>query len=311
MKTTLKKKLSKLNRYTTGDKVFLTLVYVILILVAFVCVYPMYFTIIASISDPTLVHTGKVVWWPKEVTLDAYKLVFQNKMIWTGYANTIFYTVVGTLYNLVLTIPAAYALSKKRMFGRTGLMYAFMVTMYFSGGMIPTYLLYRNMGLLDTRLVLILHNGLSVYNMIVTRTYFQNNIPETLYEAARIDGASEFRIFFKLVLPLSAPIIAVITLYYAVAHWSGYFSAMIYTNDQDLAPLQLVLRKILILNQSAYTDALESGDVELLQNAERQTHMATIMKYSLVFIASAPMLVAYPFIQKYFVKGMMIGSVKD
>ena len=311
MDTSLKRTLRKLKGYSTGDKVFLAIVYFILILIALICLYPMYFTIIASLSDPYDVYTGRVTWLPSNFTLEAYQLVFQNKMIWKGYANTIFYTVAGTAFNLFLTIPAAYALSKKKMFGRTILMYVFMITMYFSGGLIPTYLLYNKMNILNTRAVMILNGGLSVYNMIVTRTYFQNNIPESLYEAARIDGANEFAVFFKIVLRLSAPILAVITLYYAVAHWSSYFNAMIYLQDLDLAPLQIVLRKILILNESAYADALESGDVELLQSAERQAQMAIIMKYSLVFIASAPMLIAYPFIQKYFVKGIMIGSVKD
>ena len=274
------------------------------------CLYPLYFTIIASVSDAYSVYGGKVTWLPVQFTLEAYSLVFQNKMIWQGYANTIFYTLTGTLFNLVLTIPTAYALSKKNMYGRTFLMYLFLFTMYFSGGMIPTYLLYKNMNLINTRWVLILHGGISVYNVIVTRTYFQNNIPESLYEAARIDGSSEFGIFFKIVLPLSAPILAVIILYYAVTHWSSYFSAMIYTSDVAIQPLQVVLRKILILNQAAFTDALESGDVDVIKDAERRAYMAITMKYALVFIASAPMLVAYPFVQKYFVKGIMVGSVK-
>lgn len=295
---------------TRGDKVFLTIVYICIALVVIMCAYPLYLTIIASISDPYDVYSGKVNLLPSGFTLESYQLVFTNKAIWRGYANSVLYTVAGTLFNLFLTIPSAYALSKKRMYGRNFLTTVFLITMYFGGGMIPTYLLYKNLGLIDTRWVLIIGGGISVYNVIVTRTYFQNNIPETLFEAARIDGANEFLVFSKLVLPLSAPIIAVITLYYAVGHWGSYFSAMIYTYDQTLQPLQLVLRNILILNETAYTDALASGDASLIEDAARQAYLALTMKYSLVFIASAPMLIAYPFVQKHFVKGVMVGSLK-
>lgn len=295
---------------TRGDRVFLTFVYAVIALVVLMCAYPLYLTIIASVSDPYAVYSGKVNLIPHGFTLESYKLVFSNSMIWRGYANSILYTVAGTCFNLFLTIPSAYALSKKRMYGRNFLTTVFLITMYFGGGLIPTYLLYKNLNLINTRWILIIGGGISVYNVIVTRTYFQNNIPETLFEAARIDGANEFLTFFKLVLPLSAPIIAVITLYYAVGHWGSYFSAMIYTYDQALQPLQLVLRNILILNETAYTDALASGDATLIADASRQAYLALTMKYSLVFIASAPMLIAYPFVQKHFVKGIMVGSLK-
>jgi len=304
--------MSKWKNYSLGDKVFLIIVYSVLILIAFLCLYPLYFTVIASLSDPYEVYRGKVNLFPKGFTLEAYTLVFQNRMIWRGYANTVFYTVAGTAFNLLLTIPAAYALSKKRMLGRSFVSTLFLITMYFSGGMIPTYILMNELNLVNTPWIMILSGGLSVYNVVVARTYFQNSIPETLYEAARIDGAGEFRIFLKLVIPLSAPIIAVIALYYAVAHWSSYFDAMIYITDADLHPLQVVLRRILILNEAAYEDAVSSGDAtqEMIQDAARQAEMALVMKFSLVFIASAPMLAAYPFIQKFFVKGIMVGSLK-
>jgi len=239
--------------------------------------------------------------------------VLANKAIWRGYGNTIFYTVAGTAFNLFLTIPTAYALSKKRMYGRGFFMTLFLITMYFSGGMIPTFLLMNKLNLINTRWILVIGGGLSVYNVVVARTYFQNNIPETLFEAARIDGANEFLIFLKLVIPLSAPIIAVIGLYSAVAQWSSYFNAMIYITDNDLQPLQIVLRRILILNEQAYDKLMSSGGnitAEQIELAEKMSYMALTMKFSLVFIASAPMLVAYPFVQKYFVKGMMIGSLK-
>ncbi|MBQ8233287.1 MAG: carbohydrate ABC transporter permease [Lachnospiraceae bacterium] len=306
---TTKRKAKWLN-YSWSDKLFLIVVYTVIILITLVCLYPLYYTVIASVSDAGDVYTGKVNFLPSQFTVEAYTLVFQNKSIWRGYANTIFYTVVGTCFNLFLTIPTAYALSKKRMLGRNFLMTMFLITMYFGGGMIPTYILFKNLHLVNTPWIMIISGGLSVYNVIVTRTYFQNNIPETLFEAARIDGASEFRIFFQLVLPLSAPILAVITLYYAVGHWSSYFTAMIYITKSELHPLQMVLRRILILNETAYQDAMQSGNAEMIEDALRRSQMAVTMKYALVFIASFPMLVLYPFIQKYFVKGIMVGSLK-
>lgn len=304
-------KLSKWKSYSWNDKVFLILSYAIVIMIALVCLYPLYYTVIASVSDPNDVYTGKVNFLPSNFTTEAYAMVMQNKSIWRGYANTILYTVAGTAFNLFLTIPAAYALSKKRMYGRTILTTLFIITMYFGGGMIPTYILLNNLGLINTRWVMIVSGGLSVYNVVVARTYFQNNIPETLYEAARIDGANEIYIFFKMVIPLSAPIIAVIALYYAVGHWGSYFNAMIYITDQELHPLQVVLRRILILNESAYEEAIAADMTGgMLSDLARKSQMATTMKYSLVFIASLPMLIIYPFIQKFFVKGIMVGSLK-
>ena len=282
-----------------------------MILILFVCAYPLYFTVVASISEPGAVYRGETSLWPKGTTLETYRMVFQNSDIWRGYANSIFYTVVGTCYNLFLTIPAAYALSKKRMWGISFFTTLFLITMYFGGGMIPAYILMNKLGLINTRMALIVSGGISVYNVIVTRTFFQNNIPEELYEAARIDGANELYIFVKLVLPLSAPIIAVMTLYYGVSHWSDYFTAMLYINKDELQPLQIVLRQILILNQSLF-EQLSQADVSAaeLENAARKSQLAVTMKYSLVFIASAPMLIAYPFVQKHFVKGIMVGSLK-
>lgn len=282
-----------------------------MILVTVICVYPLFFTVIASVSDPNAVYTGKVFLLPKGFDLTSYKLVFQNKDIWTGYANTIFYTVVGTCYNLFLTIPAAYALSRKSMYGRGILTAVFLFTMYFSGGMIPTYIMMDKMELLNTRWALIFSGGVSIYNLVVTRTFFVTNFPDELSEAAKIDGASEFGIFFKIAIPLSMPIIAVMTLYYAVTHWNEYFNSMIYLRDSAKFPLQLVLRDILIGTQKAYESMEEAGvDGDILLDFARRAKLAVTMKYSLVFIASAPMLILYPFIQKHFVKGIMIGSLK-
>ena len=275
--------------------------------------YPLYYTIIASFSDAEAVVTGKVSIVPVGFSLEAYRAVLANKQVWLGYRNTIFYTVFGTMFNLFLTIPLGYALSKKHLFCRKFFTWFFMITMYFSGGMIPTYLLYKNMGLINNPLIMIISGGLSVYNTIVTRTYFQNSIPESLFEAARIDGCSEIGSFIKIALPLAKSIIAVMVLYYAVGHWNSYFNAMMYLPNTDYQPLGLVLRRILILNQSAFDSAISEGVVsaEMLKNAISREYLAEVMKYALVFIASAPMLIIYPFIQKYFVKGVMIGAVKE
>ena len=305
-----KKKRSMWHGTTIGDKIFLTIVYGTIILVCLACIYPMYLTIIASVSEPMDVYNGKVNLLPSGFNLKAYEAVFKSDSIWLGYSNSLFYTVVGTLFNLFLTIPAAYALSKKRMYGRSFLTTVFLITMYFGGGLIPTYILFKNLGLVNTRWILIINGGLSVYNVVVTRTYFQNNIPDTLFEAARIDGAGEFLVFFKLVLPLSAPIIAVMTLYYAVGHWGSYFSAMIYTTKPALRPLQLVLREILLKGDQELQDAYMTGNLDLIAQAQEAAQRALAMKYSVVFIASAPMLIAYPFVQKHFVKGVMVGSLK-
>ena len=307
--------MSKKNRIkmSSGDRVFMAVVYFILILIAFLCVYPLYFTMIASISEPYAVYTGKVSFWPVGTMFEGYRLVFQNKEIWSGYRNSILYTVCGTAFNLFLTIPSAYALSKKRMLGRGFLNTYFLITMYFGGGMIPTYLLMKSLDLVNNPLILIIAGGLSVYNMIVTRVFFQNNIPESLYEAARLDGCSELKIFAIIVLPLSGPIIAVMALYYAVGHWNDYFTAMLYITKTKYQPLSLVLRRILILNENAYKnlqEAATSRNSEELLLADQRAYMANVMKFALVFIGSAPMLIAYPFVQKYFVKGVMIGSLK-
>ena len=283
---------------------------ILLLLITFVCFYPIYYAVIASVSDFNAVATGQVSILPVGFQLTAYQAVFENQQVWQGYRNTILYTVGGTAFNLFLTIPAAYAMSKKRMLGRTVLSWFFLITMYFGGGMIPTYLLNKSLGLVNNPLIMVISGGLSVYNLIVTRTYFENSIPESLYEAGRIDGASETGLFFKVALPLSMPIVAVMCLYYAVGHWNGYFTALIYLTKTKWQPLALVLRRILIMNQTALDDAVASADPNLLANAVARANLVVTMKYALVMIASIPMLILYPFIQKYFVKGVMIGSVK-
>lgn len=283
----------------------------VLVLLTFAIAYPIYYTIIASFSDHQAVATGQVNLVPVGFQLTAYQAVFENDQIWQGYLNTIIYTVGGTAFNLFLTIPAAYAMSKKQMLGHGALTWYFLITMYFSGGMIPTYLLYRYLNLINNPLIMIISGGLSIYNMIVTRTYYQNSIPDSLYEAGRIDGSSEIGIFFKIALPLSMPIIAVMCLYYAVGHWNGYFTALMYLTKTKYQPLALVLRRILIMNETALDEAVGAAlDPNLIANAAARANLVVTMKYALVIIASLPMLILYPFIQKYFVKGVMIGSVK-
>ena len=283
-----------------------------MILMLIITAYPLYFTIIASLSEPYDVAKGNVKLWPVGFTLQSYKQVFAYKQIWVGYLNTVYYTIFGTIFSLCLTIPAAYTLSKKFLPGRGILTMIILFTMYFSGGLIPTYLLIRNLGLMNTRYVLILTGGFSVYNMIITRVYFASSIPEDIYESARIDGASDFRQFFSIALPLAVPVIAVITLYYAVSNWNAYFSALLYITRRELEPLQLVLRRVLIMNELALSEAVLQDTLQpgQLMDSVRRAYAAYTMKYATVFIASLPLLILYPFIQKYFVKGIMIGSLK-
>lgn len=295
-------------KQSKGDIAFDVVVIILLTLILLVMIYPMYFILIASISDPGLVVSGKVFLYPRKVTMESYQMVFETKSIWTGYLNTVIYTVLGTMYNLCTLIPAAYVMSKKNLPGRGFFSMFFFITMYFGGGMIPTYLLMKNLGLLDTRWVLIL-GSVSCYNLIVARQYYQNSIPESLYEAARIDGASEFKCFFRIALPLSSSIIAVMTLFHAVGHWNSYYNALLYVHKADYYPLQLILREILLLNQNVLEGAI-LDDPDAATWAIRRMWIAESMKYSIIFISCAPLLVAYPFVQKYFVKGVMIGSVK-
>ena len=293
-----------------ADKRFDVLNLFVMSLLLLIMLYPLYFTVIASVSDPYKVVSGKVYLWPEGFTLDAYRYVFNDARVWRGYGNTIFYTVFGTLFNLFLTLPCAYVMSKKDLVGRNLFSLFFLVSMYFGGGLIPTYLQVKAYGLLNKSYTLIVLGGISVYNMVVTRVYYQTAIPNELYESASIDGLSDFGKFVRIAIPLSAPIIAVMALYYAVSHWNSYFSALIYTSDTSLQPLQIVLRNIPLLNQAALNDVVETTDAEALADAARRSYLAESMKYALIFVASAPLLIAYPFVQKHFVKGMMIGAVK-
>ena len=298
-------------RRTRADKVFDTVNIIIMILLLIITLYPLYFVVIASVSDPYEVAKGNVFMFPKGFTVESYLNVFRESRIWTGYRNTIFYAVAGTFFSLILTIPSAYALSKRSLPGRSLLSVFFLIPMYFNGGLIPTYLVMRQINMVNQWYSLIFIGASSVYNMIVTRVYFQSTIPEELYESARIDGASELRVFFSIALPLVKPILAVMTLFFAVARWNDYFNALIYTTDNDYLPLQMVLRSILLNSQTALQKVdTSSMDAEAIKNAARLAYMAEAMKYALIVVSSAPLLIAYPFVQKHFVKGMMIGAVK-
>ncbi|WP_037287469.1 carbohydrate ABC transporter permease [Saccharibacillus sacchari] len=293
---------------TKQDKVFLAFVYLILTVALVIVAYPLIYILSASISNPTIVAAGEMWLLPKDITFEGYRRVFQDSSIWNGYLNTVIYTVVGTLVNLVVTLPAAYALSRRDFVGRNLFMILFIVTMFFGGGLVPTYLVVRSLGLVDSMWALILPGATSVWNLIVCRTFFQSSIPRELQEAAEIDGCSNFRLYFRIILPLSTALIAVMALFFGVGHWNNYFSAMIYLNQQEKYPLQLVLRQILVLQQmSAQAGTIDATMATSLNN---KAEVAALVKYAVIIVATLPIIAVYPFLQRYFVQGVMIGSVK-
>ena len=288
------------------DRIFDILVYCIAIFAFLIVLIPLMNVISSSFSSGKMVQTGQIRIFPKEFTLDAYKMVFGYRDIWIGYRNTIFYTFVGTTLNVIFTILMAYPLSRRDLKGKAIIMKLLVFTMMFSGGLIPNYLLVKNLHLLNTAWSLWLPGLLSVYNVIVMRTFFQTTIPEELLEAAQIDGCTNRKYLVSVVLPLSKPILAVMVLLYAVGHWNNYFSAMLYLNEKNKYPLQIFLRDILI-SSKVDMSAMRGGDVqEMLKKQEMQI----LMKYSLIVVSSVPVFIMYPFVQKYLVKGVMIGSVK-
>ena len=278
-----------------------------LIMIVFLLLFawPLWFILVASLSDPSAVWNGKVVLLPKGFNIDAYKEIIKYKSIWLGYRNTVIYTVLGTTINLVLTVCAAYPLSRKDFMPKNFFMFLFMLTMYFSGGLIPTYLVVNKLHLVNTIWAMIIPGAISIYNVIITRTYFINSIPESLQEAAELDGANSLQFLLRIVLPLSKPVIAVIALYYAVGHWNDFFSALIYIHDKKLLPLQTFLRDLLVQNQVS----LDMTGLDAAA-AERKMKLAQTIKYGVIVVSTLPVLCFYPFVQKHFVKGIMIGSVK-
>lgn len=296
---------------TRGDKVFNAVLVILLALFLVVQLYPLYFVLIASISDPHLVSLNKVVLWPKSITFEGYANVLQNDAIWLGYANSLFYAVFGTAANLFFMLTSAFCMARQPAFkGKGIIMGAFVFTMFFGGGLIPYYLLIKSMNLLDNRLVMIIPGALSVYNMVVVRTFFQSTIPQSLYDSARIDGSGDIGMFLRITLPLSKPIIAVMALFCAVGHWNSYFGALIFLPSFEKQPLQLVLRRILILNQSLSEMSMSNRTTEELRDLIKRQALADSIKYAVIYIASLPVLIAYPFVQKYFVQGVMIGAIK-
>jgi putative aldouronate transport system permease protein len=280
------------------------ILYAFAVLFLIAIIYPIYFIVIASFSDPSSVANGQVWVFPKGFTLEGYRELLRHENIWIGYRNTILYTVVGTLFGLIVNISAAYALSRKDLVGRKFFSLFFIFTMFFSGGLIPTFLTIRDFHLYNTFLVMVLPFSVVVFDMIVARTFFQTSIPGDLWEAAQIDGCGNLRYFVLIVLPLSKAIIAVLGLWIAVGYWNSYFNALIYLKDPNLYPLQLILRNILITNQ------MQSG-MGTGEAAQVALRLANLMRYSVIIIATIPIMCVYPFIQKYFNQGVMIGAVKE
>lgn len=286
------------------DKIFNIIIHIIIAALLVIVAYPLIFVLSSSFSSKDAVTNGKVFLFPVDFSLEGYEAVFKKNDVIIGYRNTFIYTIIGTMINLFLTMIAAYPLSRKDLpFGK-GLILLFTFTMIFSGGMIPTYMLVKSVGLINKPAVMVLVGSISAYNLIIARTFIQNNIPTELLEASRIDGCSDFLYFAKIVLPLSKSVIAVLTLYYAITHWNSYFNAFIYLNNRKYWPLQLYLREILLENQ---IDASQIVDPEL---QEAKQGMANLLKYSLIVVSTIPVMLLYPFIQKHFVTGVMIGSVK-
>jgi len=299
-------KQTKIIRRSYSDKIFDVANVIIMLLMLVIFVWPLWFVVIASFSHPEAVNMGKVLLWPKDITLLGYERMFKHTELWIGYRNSIFYTVVGTIVNMVMSVFLAYPISDKSFMPRKILMYFFLITMYFGGGMIPTYLVVRDLGLIDTPWAMIIPGAVSVYNSLILRNYFMNSIPNELEEASMLDGANAADYLWSVVLPLSKPVLAVVALYYAVGHWNDYYTALIYINSKELRPLQSVLRDLLIADQ-ALNDLSGHVDPNLFMKA---LHESMQMKYSIIIAAALPMLCAYPFVQKYFVKGVMIGSIK-
>lgn len=293
----------RVKKIKAGDRAFDIINTLLLVFVFLVIFYPLYYVLIASFSDPDLVLTGKIFLLPKGFQLESYQKVFENSEVMNGYLHTILYAVVGTCINLAVTLSAGYALSRTDLRGKKALTLFFVFTMFFSGGTVPTYMLVRNLKLLNTFWAMVLPNAMSVWNLILCRNFFEGNIPKELLEVSQIDGCRNYYFFLKIVLPLSKALIAVMVLFYAVGHWNSYMQPLMYLSDRDKYPLQLVLKNILISSQP---DASLAG---MTDRAEmyKQTEM---LKYALVVVTSVPMIVLYPFVQKYFVQGVMVGSVK-
>lgn len=306
VKNTKSIKTKKSKQEFNSDTVFYGIVYALLIVTALIILYPLWYIFISSFSSGARVAAGEVVFWPLDITLDGYKAILDHNSIPTGFKNTFIYTVSGTVVNVIMTVMAAYALSRTKLPYRNQITLFFAFTMWFNGGMIPTYLLYKDLHLIDNPLVMIIPGALGIWNMVITRTFFQKSIPNELLEAATMDGCSDIGYLLKIVLPLSKPIIAVITLYYAVGHWNAFFNAMIYLHTPEYYPLQLIMRDILIIGQNMEMSSAGYTMEEILYRENLQN----MLQYSVIVVSTAPMLILYPFVQKYFVQGIMVGALK-
>ena len=285
------------------DKIFDFILYGIAAILIVVALYPMYFIVIASISNPNLVSNGEILFLPKGINFKAYEQLASYSQLWTGYKNTILYVIFGTIFTLVVNIPAAYALSRRKLYGRKALTIFYLIPMFFTGGLIPTYLAVQQFHLLDTFWVMVLPFSVVTYYIIVGRTFFANSIPEELWEAAQLDGCGYMGFFFRIVLPLSKAVIAVIALWAAVGQWNSYFNALIYLRDPELQPLQIILRNILISNQTISSMTTGAAAAEAKQ-------MADLIKYAVIVVSSAPIMCLYPFVQKHFNQCVMLGYLK-
>ena len=293
-------------RLSKGDRIMDTTINVIMFLLFLVVLYPLVYVVSSSFSSGDAVFNGKVILWPVDFSTYGYEIVLKFPKVWVGYKNTIIITVLGTIMNVFTTTLVAYPLSRREFQGKGFYMFIFMFTMWFGGGLVPTYILMTNLGLINNRLAVMLSGLVSVSNMVVMRSFFRSSIPADLHDAARVDGISDIGYLVKIVLPLSKAIFSVVTLYYAVAHWNSYFSAMIYLRDPDMITLQQVLKDLL----AQANPSLEDVQGLTAEEISQMQYSADLMKYSLIVVSSAPILCAYPFVQKYFEKGVMIGSVK-
>ena len=293
-------------RETRADRITLWIFYALLLLIGIITLSPVIFVVSASFSEPTAVNDGSVILWPVGFQIEGYQYIFENDWILTGYRNSLFYMVTGTLLDVAVTFFAAFALARKNLYGRAVLNWYMIIPMWFGGGLIPTFIVVNNLGLVDTWWVLIILGAFSTYNFIICRTFIMTSIPYELQEAAIIDGCTDFGILFKVVLPMSMPIIAILCLYYGLGHWNDYFTGLIYVNARDKQPLQVFLREILIQNAEMEI----SGDVDELEAMMRRMRMSQTMRYGLIVVSSLPMLMIYPFVQKYFVQGVLIGALK-
>lgn len=294
---------TKKVREPFGDRVFLVVITLMLAVMLALVLLPLIYIVASSFSSATAVSAGRVKFWPVEFSLHAYKVALSNPQVLRGYYNSLIYAVAGTLISVTLTVAIAYPLSRKTFFGRNVLMTVLIFTMLFSGGLIPTYMVVQDLGLLNTRWALLIPNAIGVWQVIIARTFFAHSIPDELYEAATLDGASELRFLRSVVLPLSKPLLAVLVLMYTIYQWNTYFDALVYLKDPDLYPLQIVLRNMLILNQR------NVGATDVAQQLQQQ-QLANVLKYALIVVSSLPVLIIYPFIARHFTKGVLVGAVK-